>query len=265
MPSRRREDVVTGTISVTAGPTLGATLVTAQLGSRTADAVIEVVEPEAEPAPTPPTDLEFERARYRLVVGKAKPVRVRAPLEAYDAGTTIRVTSNNRFIVVLDGGRATLQPRPGMLCMEGTVRVEGRREREAGALVAADPGGRSARAEAEVVRKEESGNEFRTELVPDVQGDQRAQWTSDYSVLRIMGEHLGVRPYLGSKEENYPGQDSPQFRMLTAELVSDAVVRRILLEKYGEDEIDAGTLYVQQYRLLSRLLARAHKIVATSA
>jgi hypothetical protein len=146
--------------------------------------------------------------------------------------------------------------------MEGTVRVEGRIEKEKAVLTASDPGGRTSRAEAEVVRREESGADFKPELVPEVQGDQRAQWSSDYRVLRIMGEHPAVKPHLGDKDDGYPGQDSPQFRLLMAELVTDAVVRRIVLEKYGDNEIDAGTFYVEQYKLLAKFLSRARVVAA---
>ena len=78
-PNRRRDDVLTGTLRVTAGLNVGATLLIARLGQRSADCKLEVVEPEAEPEPVPPGDLEFERPRYRLVYGKPKTVRVRAP------------------------------------------------------------------------------------------------------------------------------------------------------------------------------------------
>jgi len=114
------------------------------------------------------------------------------------------------------------------------------------------------------VRREESGTGFETKLVPEYQGDQRAQWNTDYSELRIMGEHPAVKPYVGEKEKDYPGQDTPQFKMLTAELMSDAVVRRILQEKYKEDELDAGSFYVVHNKLVARLLVRAHQIVAAN-
>jgi hypothetical protein len=148
--------------------------------------------------------------------------------------------------------------------MEGEIRVEGRVEQGSAELSATAPDGHSASTHAHVVRREESGADFETKLVDEYQGDQRAQWTSDYRTLRIMGEHPAVNPYLGSKEARYPGQTTPQFRLMTAELVADAVVRRIILEKYKEDELDAGTLYVHHNRLVARFLARAHKLVAES-
>ena len=263
-PSRRRDDVLTATLRITSGMSVGITLLTARLGQRAADCVVEVVEPEAEPEPIPPGDLEFERAHYRVVLGKPKSLKVRAPLGRYPDDTVIRVISGGRGVVVLDGGEAHLKAKPAMLAMEGTIRIEGRIEKETAVLSGVDQEGHAASTRVEVVGREESGAEFDTKLVPEYQGDQRAQWTTDYHQLRIMGEHPAVKPYLGDKEAGYPGQATPQFRLMMAELVADAVVRRILLQKWGEDEVDAGTFYVQQYKLIARFLARAHRLVAQS-
>jgi hypothetical protein len=79
-----------------------------------------------------------------------------------------------------------------------------------------------------------------------------------------MGEHPAVKPYLGDKDQNYPGQHTPQFKLLMAELVADAVVRRILHEKFRDNDIDVFTLYARHYKLMASLLPRAHRIVAES-
>jgi hypothetical protein len=256
--------VLTGTTKLTAGSTLGGTMLNAQLGIRGDDCAVEVVEPTAKPAPVAPAGLEFERAAYRLVLNKAKKIKVRAPLSAYPEGTAMRVTSGVKGIVVLDGGMVELHRHDEALAMEGTIHVEGRVEKDSADLTVTDPTHRTSTARATVVRREESGTDFEPKLVPEFQGDQRAQWSTDYSVLRIMGEHPAVRLYVGDKEKDYPGQDSREFKMLTAELMSDAVVRRILQEKYREDELDAGSFYVMHNKLMARLLVRAHKVVAAN-
>lgn len=263
-PNRRRDDVLTGTTKLVAGPTIGGTMLNAQLGGRSDDCAIEVVEPTAKPVPVPPAGLEFERPAYRLVLNKPKKIKIRAPLGAYPDGTAVRVTSGVRGIVILDGGRVELRRHDEALAMEGTIHVEGRIEKESGDLTVTDPSHRNATAGAAVVRREESGTEFEPKLVPEFQGDQRAQWNTDYSELRIMGEHPAVQPYVGDKEKDYPGQDTREFKMLTAELMSDAVVRRILQEKYREDELDAGSFYVMHNKLMARLLVRAHRVVTAN-
>jgi len=263
-PSRRRDEVVTTTLRVRAGLALGVTLLTARIGARAAECLIEVVEPMTKLEPSPPERLEFERGHYRLVVGKAKSLKLRAPIGAFPEGAKLRLQSDNQTVVLLDGGEAILTTRRSSNWMEGAVRVEGRRDREQATLRVASPDGTDCACQVEVVLREESGVEFDTKLVPEVQGDQRAQWSSDYRLLKIMGEHAAVRPYLGSKDEGYPGQDSPQVRLLIAELVADAVVRRLLQQKYGEDEVDIATFYVEHYKLVAQLLARAHRIVAAA-
>jgi len=263
-PSRRRDDVLTATIKLIAGPAVGATMLNARFGVRTTDCVIEVVEPSAPPEPIPPAGLEFERPRYRLVVDKPKTLRVRAPLGAYAEGTLMRVTTNVKGVVALDGGKFTLKTNPADLAMDGSIRIEGRIEKQTGVIVVHDPSGRTAQTQVEVVRREESGAGFETKLVAEYQGDQRAQWNTGYTELRIMGEHPAVKPYVGDKDKNYPGQDTLEFKMLTAELMSDAVVRRILQEKYKEDELDIASFYVAHNRLVARLLIRAHRVVAAN-
>jgi hypothetical protein len=263
-PSRRRDDVLTGTTKLIAGRTIGGTMLNAQLGARSDDCAIDVVEPTAKPVPVPPAGLEFERSGYRLVLNKPKKIKIRAPLAAYPDGTLMRVTSGVKGIVVLDGGKVELRQRDEALAMEGTIHVEGRIEKETGDLTVTDPSHRSATASATVVRREESGADFEPKLVPEFQGDQRAQWNTDYSELRIMGEHPAVKPYVGDKDKDYPGQDTREFKMLTAELMSDAVVRRILQEKHRDDELDAGSFYVMHNKLMARLLVRAHRVVAAN-
>jgi hypothetical protein len=263
-PSRRRDDVLTGTTRLSAGASVGATMLNARIGLRTADCAIDVIEPTAPPEPIPPAALEFERPRYRLVLNKPKTVLIRAPLGAYAEGAVIQVNSTTSGIVVLDGAKLSLRSKPEALAMGGTIRVEGRAESATGRLIAADAGRRMTTTEVEVVRREESGTGFNYRLVDDHRGEQRAQWSTDYSLLEIMGEHPAVNPYVGAKEKGYPGQDTPQFTFLVAELMGDAVVRRILLEKYGEDELDAGAFYFYHYKLAARFLARLHRIVAES-
>jgi len=262
--SKRRDDVATATVRVRAGRMLGVAMITAQIDARSAECIVEVIEPQTPPQPTPPAALEFERSRYRIVLNKTKTVKVRAPLGSYADGTEVRVSSDHKGIVVLEGGSVRLQSYTDQLAMEGSVRVQGRIEGSSGRLHVTDQRNH-AQATVDVVRREEGGSDFETKLVPEQQGDQRAQWSSDFRELRIMGEHPAVKPLLGSANDNYPGQNSPPFRVLLAELVTDAVVRRVLMQKYQNDEIDAGTFYVEHYRLSGRFLARAHRIVGSEA
>ena len=81
------------------------TLLTVRCGDVEAIASIEV-RPEREfPDPVPPTELEFERARYQLAHGRKRSLLVRAPVELInEADTTIvRVDSSDTGIVVLGG------------------------------------------------------------------------------------------------------------------------------------------------------------------
>jgi hypothetical protein len=261
-PNRRREDVLSATIKVTAGAAPGATLLKASLGDRYRDCYIEVLEPETPPEPVAPDDLTFEKPRYRVTRGKVRVLTVLAPLQSYVDGTRLKVTSNYRGVVVLDGGLVPMHHRPEQLAMIGSIRVEGRSESTKAAVTVTDPRGYTASTEVSVAAHEEGGAGFEIKLVDQVRGDQRAQWNADYTKLEIMGEHPAVRPYLGPADDGYPGQNTVQYEVLQAELVGDAIVRRILQQKFGEDEVDVLTLYVLHNRFISKFMARAHKIIA---
>src|SRR5438270_989804 len=153
-PSKRRDDVATGTVRLKAGRMAGVAMVTAQIGNRTAESIVEVVEPQTPPQPIPPAGLEFERSGYRIVLNKTKTVKVRAPLGSYADGTEVRVSSDHKGIVVLEGGTVRLQSYPDRLAMEGSVRVQGRIEGSSGIVRVTDQR-QHAEAGVDVVRKEE--------------------------------------------------------------------------------------------------------------
>lgn len=263
-PNRRREDVLSATVKVTAGPTPGATLLKATLGERYRDCIIEVLEPETPPEPVAPDELMFERPRYRVARGKVRVLDILAPLNSWVDGTPLRVTSNDRGVVVLDGGLATMRNRPEQMAMVGSIRVEGRSENARATVTVTDQRGRTATTEVSVTAQEQAGAGFEITLVPEVRGEQRAQWSTDFTVLEIMGEHPAVRPYLGSADEHYPGQNTIQYEVLEAELVGEAVVRQMLQRRFGEDPVDVLTLYYRQNKYMSDFMTRAHRIIAAS-
>lgn len=263
-PNRRRDDVLTATVKVTAGATPGATLLKATLGDRYRDCYLEVREPETPMEPVPPAELCFEKPRYRLVRAKPKTLTILAPLNSWVDGTPLRVTSNHKDVVVRDGGLAPMRSRPEQMAMVGTVRVEGVVEHATATVTVLDQRGASASTELRITAQDDDGAGFEIKLVDQVRGDQRAQWSPDFKLLEIMGEHAAVQPYLGRAGENYPGQNTIQYKVLQAELVGDAVVRRMLQEKFGEDPVDVLTIQFLHNGYTSRFMARAHKIIAAS-
>ena len=103
------------------------TLLTVRCGEAEAMASIEV-RPEREfPDPVPPTELEFERARYQLAHGKRRSLVLRAPVEIVNEAdtTNARIDSSDGGIVVL-GGSVKLEFDEDELCFIGRVQVDPR-------------------------------------------------------------------------------------------------------------------------------------------
>ena len=66
-------------------------------------------------------------------------------------------------------------------------------------------------------------------------GALRYRWNKN--VLEIGARHPALKRYLGPKSEQYPGQDSIQFRVLLAEVVAEALcARRLQGNIEGEPE-----------------------------
>jgi len=103
------------------------TLLTVRCGQAEALASIEV-RPEREfPDPIPPTELEFERARYQVAHGRRRSLLLRAPVEVINEtnSTSVRVVSSDAGIVVI-GGQMNFEFDEDELCFTGRVSVEGR-------------------------------------------------------------------------------------------------------------------------------------------
>ena len=262
-PNSRRPDVLSGTVKIRAGLTFGLTLISATLGTRTADCAVEVVAAAVPAAPTPPMGLEFEHRSYSVAVGKKKSIRLRAPSKDYAENAVVHVSSSDsKAVVVLGGGKLTLRPVADGRTLEAAVDIEGRVDQSKSVVTAKDSKGRTASTNVTVTTAPQSGVDWETSLVNDVPGDWRAAWTSDFRVLKVYGEHPALKPYLGEARDGYPGQLSDMWVVLATELTCDAVVRRMLQMKYGTSEVDAYGLYNEHNKRLSQLLTRARRLAA---
>lgn len=263
-PNLRRPDVLSATVKIHAGPSLGITLITATLATRTADCAVEVVRSVTPPQPVPPTTFEFEHQTYTLTLGKKRTLRLRAPVGQASDGDVLRVSSSDpNAVVVLGGGRSVMRLKPALGFLEAVVEVDGRVDQAKSVLTAMGKG-KTARAMVVVSKTVQSGVDWETALVSDLPGDWRAAWTSDFRVLKVYGEHPALKPYLGSAAEGYPGQHSDLWVVIATELTCDAVVRRMLQMKYGTSEVDAYGLYTEHNKRLSQLLTRARRVAAST-
>jgi hypothetical protein len=268
-PHARREDILVGQIRVRPLIEDESTIITAELGDRKADALIEVrserviVEDEIE---TPET-LKFERASYRVGWQHEKSLVLLAPSELVEAkGTRVRVSSSDPGVVVRTPS-VQLSPDGEHGFYRGSVRIEAR-TLNATSVVTARLDDVAATALVAVTRREEGLN-YRVRLVDEDYGINRAIIETEPAgdgreirVIKIAGRHPALRPYL---QEGFVGQNTPICRGLFSEIVADATARVVVSELYrlrrGTEVFDVDRFYREHYKRLSKFLPRFQRIL----
>jgi hypothetical protein len=239
------------------------TLLTVRCGETEAIASIEV-RPEREyPEPVPPTELEFERARYQIAHGRRRTLILRAPVEVMNEAetTTARLHSSHAGIVVL-GGDVKLEFDEDELCFIGRVSVEGRSLGARGTLTARLG---TARATCEVVVAQHDGGGPRLDIkiVDEAQGRYRAyvERVGEVTTIKILGGHTAIKRYLGPGP-GFPHQDTPAARLVIAEIVAGEAARLVMEKKYrNTGELDGPAFYADHLLYLEKYLPRCHKMM----
>lgn len=263
-PHRRRADVMSGQIHVR--PLVeGETLLSASVGDRSALGLIVVRpalgEEDVDEELELPEGLEFDRPRYQVRWNKKKEVTLLAPASAVlEHGATVRVTSNDPGVAVTRGGRVGLAIEEPNDIARGMCRIEGR-TLGAKAKLRAELGDLIAECRVVVDQKDEGLPDLEIVLVsekpslyralfdpPEVEAGQR-------QTIKVYAGHSSLERYFGEAPA-FPGQDSPEARAILAEVVTEAIVRRIVSRKYpaGTEEIDADKVYYDHFSYTSRLL-----------
>ncbi len=239
------------------------TLLTVRCGEAEAIASIEV-RPEREiPDPVPPTELEFERARYQLAHGKRRSLVLRAPIEVINEAdtTVVRVDSSDAGIVVL-GGSVKLEFDEDELCFIGRVQVDPRVLGAKGTLTAT-LGAAHATCEVVVAQHDGGGPRLDIKIVDEAQGRYRAyvERVGEITRIKILGGHSAIKRYLGPGPE-FPLQDSPTARLIIAEIVAGEAARLVMERKYRTTgDLDGTAFYAEHLLYLEKYLARCHKMM----
>jgi hypothetical protein len=239
------------------------TLLTVRCGEAEAIASIEV-RPEREfPDPVPPTELEFERARYQVAHGRRRSLVLRAPVEVVNEAdtTAVRIHSSDAGIVVI-GGPVKLEFDEDELCFIGRVPVEGRALGARGTLTATLG---AARATCEVIVSEHDGGGPRIDIkiVDEAQGRYRAyvERVGEITTIKILGGHAAIKRYLGPGPD-FPHQDTPTARLVIAEIVAGEAARLVMERKYrSTGDLDGPAFYAEHLLYLEKYLPRCHKMM----
>jgi hypothetical protein len=253
--------------------TEGETLVTVTVEDREALGLVQVkqsIEDEIEEREIPET-LEFERPRYRIRWNKRKKLTLRAPLELLaEHGQAVRVSSDDPGIVVRGGGTVRLSPDRESRIAEARVELEGR-ELGAKAKLTAELGEVEACCRVSVEQRDEGFPDLKIELTTDEPSIYRALFDppevspGERQRLLVFARHVSLERFLGEAPE-YPGQDEPEWKAVLAEVVTEAVVRRVVTSKYpaGKEDIDADRVYYDHFTLAQRLLPLMQRVVAAT-
>jgi len=272
-PHRRREDLRSGQIHLRA-LTEDETLLTATVEDREACALVAVKppieeEPE-EPAPEVPETLVFERPRYQVRWNKHKKLTLRAPAELLERqGQTVAIVSDDEGVVVTGGARASLKLDEGTGIASGQCEIQGRKL-GAKAKVRATLGDQIADCRVSVEERDEGLPDLKIELVDEQPSLFRALFgppqiePGEKQVLKVYALHRAISSYIGLPPD-YPGQDTAEWKAVLAEVVTEAIVRRIVTRKYpvGTEDLLADQIYYDHVEYAGRLLPVMQRVLRT--
>lgn len=261
-PHRRREDALVARVRVRALKTAEAILTVSADGRSNVALLKGIPEPPISPPEPAPDSLQFEKPSYRVAIGKRKAIELRAP-----AGLDrqrVRVASDQESVVVKGGGSTTLSVDETLGFCVGTIRIEGR-GLGARATLRATLDDQYADCQVSVVDRDDGLPDLKIKLDHDDPADYRSwfdpptpapdgSWT-----LWIMVRHPSLAPLVG---EDLAGEHSPEFRAVLAEVVTEALVRKVLTKKYPpSQEVDAERLYSEHGQWLTKLLPKVQRVV----
>ena len=216
-----REDVLRGRFKISARSQSLATGVRVRLNGILADSPIEVLATEADKY-RDVTSFAFERRRYSGACGGGqKKVRLLAPLSQCAQPTLVELKSSARGLIVPNN--VSLIPNADLKVAVAQFVVQ-LPEEPLVAVVRATAFGQTIETEVRAVPDPGAALKIRIEDI-DL-GNQRYRMRNN--VIEIAAKHPSLRRYLGSKADNFPGQDEQHFRVLIAEIVADAVCADIV-------------------------------------
>jgi len=257
-PHPVREGVLRATWKVEAVRATPATGLTAKVGPVKAESLIEVIATEADRYAYV-EKLCFGSKRYRIRTDqKKKKVLVLAPLRLTAKPTPIDISIDSKHLKVSGPRIIKPVPRLGAAIAEIFVKSDGT---ETKATVTAKLG--QAYAEAEITSVAPVGANLSIKLEDVDLVNQRYRWRQN--VLEIAARHLSLKRYLGDKSQGFPGQESRHFRVLIAEVVSDAVCallvrRNVQASEEDFEDADWDQYYAMYSQYMTKFLPVAHRL-----
>ena len=257
-PHPVREGVLRATWKVKGLRATPATGLRARADPVSAESIIEVLGTEADRYSWV-EGLSFNKKRYRVRTDKKKKkLRILAPLNLVRKPTQLDISVNSRHFSI--AGERFLRPVSDFdvaIC-DLFIKSDGTQAAATVTAVLAE-----SKATASLTSVPPVGADLSIKLEDIDLGNQRYRWRQN--VLEIAARHPSLRRYLGDQSRGFPGQEYKHFRLLLAEIVSDAVcallVRRNVQASPDEFEDADWDLYYALYsKYMTRFLPITHKL-----
>jgi hypothetical protein len=232
-------------------------------GFMPAEALISVVESKIEEIEIP-NGLAFERESYRVKDGKKKHLLLRAEYPSVVADETPVETDCDCEDIVIIRPQARLSPIAGANYAEGYVTVQGRKLGAKGKITV-KVHGHVAQTEVKVISKREEGVPIEIKIRDEDYGNSRAKWDwpNNPNLLLISARHDSLKRYLGPGPE-FNGQNTPHFRLLVAEIVSENIVYKILeaeeeQQSWLYEGLNVQSFYARHNKYMREFTPTAHE------
>jgi len=221
---------------------------------------------------------EFKHKVHTVQVGRRRSLNLYAKIpEVVRSRELVKVRTTGKGFVLK--GQCHLSPEDGKGFAVGTILVEGRSLNGKGTVIA-EIGGHTAKTQVKVVERMQPGSPIRIHPVDEDFVGFRARWADKEgrpNELLVAARDKAIARYIGPAERGWPGQRSPLFRAVLAEIVAESTCRRVLERDaeqrpwqfgwadLGKDHLIAGDVIVRLQRLLRDFLADAHALAVTTA
>jgi hypothetical protein len=236
---------------------------------------LEVVEPE-DPYEKLPAGLFFEQQQYTVHDNGTRTIRFIAKGKRFrqvEWDKKNLVESSNPSSVAILKGSTVVVDKVDKDVWQGELQIRGQgigQKSRISLSVSSRDGTESSYASVEVVGKQEpSAISVEIDIVPESGGQWRAQWDRQKpNRLKVFAQHPTLARYLGSHEAGYPGQETPHFRVLLAEIVAEKVVQRILEGKLESNPSlfqDQMAFFFIHTEEMTSFLPIAHQIMVSEA
>ena len=251
-----REGILSSVWNVKGEKVTKTTGIKVRVGNISADCVIEVFGSEKEKYSNI-DEFGFNHKKYTVKIEGKKTIKIFAPYpQIVSEAVSINVQSSNDKVKI--SGNRILKPKPDLGIAECKLRISSTEENATSVLTATIP---NHECKADVNTVANLGMPIKIELDSGDMGNMRHMWRG--SILLVAANHPSLKRYLGTPPE-YSGQEDAHFKVLIAEIVSDAVVSLIMSRNqlYNPDEYedhDWDAFYADYTKLMTDFLPIAHE------